>query len=109
MQGPQMLTWRKRFRLWRQKRHLAGIVRELRRAEGTTRAVPERREVMKLTLRKILCPVDFSRGAAFATRYALKLAELHSSQLLLLQIAESRLPQVDGPSLPTLRRSLRES
>ncbi|MFC1498240.1 universal stress protein [Verrucomicrobiota bacterium] len=41
---------------------------------------------MKIEIKKILCPVDFSENAAYATRYALALAEEYNAELILLQV-----------------------
>lgn len=41
---------------------------------------------VNVKLLKILCPIDFSLTAAYATRYAITLAETHDSTLLLLQV-----------------------
>ena len=49
---------------------------------------------MKVELKKILCPVDFSRNAAHATRYALAFAETHKAALLLLQVEDVYVPCV---------------
>ena len=56
---------------------------------------------MKVELRRILCPVDFSRNAAYATRYALAFAETHGAELLLLQVEEPYMPCVpmDDPGI----------
>lgn len=43
---------------------------------------------MDIHLHRILCPIDFSRNAAYATRYALGFAEAHEAQLLLLHVDE---------------------
>jgi len=49
---------------------------------------------MKVELKKILCPVDFSLNAAYATRYALAFAETHKAELLLLQVEDPYVPCV---------------
>lgn len=41
---------------------------------------------MKIELKTILCPVDFSMNAAYATRYAIAFAEAFGAELLLLQV-----------------------
>lgn len=46
------------------------------------------RATVKISIKTILCPVDFSRAAAHATRYALTLAELSSAQVVLVHIDE---------------------
>lgn len=43
---------------------------------------------MKGELKRILCPVDFSRYAAYAARYALAFAESYRAEVLLLQVEE---------------------
>jgi len=54
----------------------------------------QRPRKMKVELKKILCPVDFSRNAAYATRYALAFAETHGAGLLLLQVEDPYVPCV---------------
>jgi nucleotide-binding universal stress UspA family protein len=49
---------------------------------------------MNVQLKKILCPVDFSRNAAYATQYAMAFAEAHESEVLLLQVEEPYVPCV---------------
>ena len=50
---------------------------------------------MKVELKRILCPIDFSRNAAHATRYALALAEFHGAELFLLLVKEPTAPCVE--------------
>ncbi|MBL7077506.1 MAG: universal stress protein [Kiritimatiellae bacterium] len=59
---------------------------------------------MNVELKKILCPVDFSRNAAYATRYALAFAEAHKAQLLLLQVEEPYVPCIpmDYPGIDSM-------
>ncbi len=45
---------------------------------------------MKVKIETILCPVDFSRNAAYATRYALELAETYDADLILLQVSRQQ-------------------
>ncbi|MBL7115059.1 MAG: universal stress protein [Kiritimatiellae bacterium] len=47
---------------------------------------------MKVELKKILCPIDFSRNAAYATQYAVMFAETHGAELLLLQVHDPYVP-----------------
>lgn len=56
---------------------------------------------MKIKLKKILCPVDFSRNAAYATRYALAFAETHGAELLLLQVEDlyAPCPAIEYPGI----------
>lgn len=49
---------------------------------------------MSVRVKRILCPVDFSRNAAYATRYALAFAETHGAELLLLQVEDPCIPSV---------------
>ena len=53
---------------------------------------PERDKGVKIDLKKILCPVDFSSNAAYATRYALAFAETYRAELILLQVEDSYAP-----------------
>ena len=50
---------------------------------------------MKITINKILCPVDFSLTSAWATRYAVAFAEAHDARLILLHVVP--LPSVSLP------------
>ena len=42
--------------------------------------------MMKTSIARILCPVDFSLTSAAAARYAVALAEVHDAALMLLQV-----------------------
>jgi nucleotide-binding universal stress UspA family protein len=44
---------------------------------------------MKIEIRRILCPVDFSRNAAYATRYAVVFADAYDADLVLLQVTHA--------------------
>ncbi len=44
---------------------------------------------MKIKLKKILCPVDFSESADHALNYALTLAEMGGAELLLIHVVEA--------------------
>jgi len=50
---------------------------------------------MKISISKILCPVDFSFTSAWATRYAVAFAEAHDATLMLLQVVP--LPSLQLP------------
>lgn len=43
---------------------------------------------MKIEIRKILCPVDFSETSAHATRYGVALADTFAAELVLLHVEE---------------------
>jgi len=43
---------------------------------------------MKIKLKKIMCPVDFSENSSHALKYALTLAELGEAELLLIHVVE---------------------
>ena len=44
---------------------------------------------MRIEITRILCPVDFSRNAAHATRYALAFADAYDAEVILLQVTHA--------------------
>ena len=43
---------------------------------------------MKITIRKVICPVDFSPNSDHALRYAVAMTETHGAELVLLHVME---------------------
>lgn len=43
---------------------------------------------MKLTIRRILCPTDFSKHSEHALRYATAFCATHQAELILLHVLE---------------------
>ena len=56
---------------------------------------------MKIRIRKILCPVDFSPNSDHAVKYALAFATAHDAELLLVHVMElPPYPAMDYPVAP---------
>jgi nucleotide-binding universal stress UspA family protein len=56
---------------------------------------------MKISIRRILCPVDFSASSSHAIRYALAFASAHEATLVLLHVLEpAPYPLTDFPATP---------
>ena len=58
---------------------------------------------MTISVRKILCPIDFSEHAALVVEWAIHLAEEHDSEILLLHAYHLpvEFQQLEGAYLPT--------
>lgn len=51
---------------------------------------------MKICIKKILCPIDFSDCSDHAMKYALALAQSHDAELQLLHVVEPPMAAYDG-------------
>jgi nucleotide-binding universal stress UspA family protein len=53
---------------------------------GTTVAVDDRREIVMIEIRRILCPIDFSGYSEHALIYAMRMAAWHGAQLQVMHV-----------------------